>query len=308
MRILMKTRILLICSCIGLTGCSTVSSKRASIWVDMRSGEPVVYEALLRDLSGVDVVYLGEKHTLQRHHDVQQQMVEAMSRCGRPVVVGFEMIEKKDQPALDRYASSQLDFEGLAEAIQWSAQWSNYAQYKAIFETARQNRMVLIGLNAPRQIIRQIGRSGFESLDDSAREQLPEQMNFDDEMYRMHLRDVMQAMPSAMPERMNSMIQAQMTRDEMMAHTLVEYLQANAQRSVLALVICGSGHVNYGMGTARRVADRMPQLRSRIIVMSASGDIHAAGSVPQMRPFNESRTEMPVPIADYVYVTSPPRE
>ena len=44
-------------------------SHRCGLWIDLCSGEPVTEEELLGDLASVQVAYLGERHSVQRHHD-----------------------------------------------------------------------------------------------------------------------------------------------------------------------------------------------------------------------------------------------
>lgn len=297
-------RILLLMCAMVVSGCTSRLQQRHSIWVDGRSGEPVAYTELLQDLNRADVVYLGEKHTIQRHHDLQAAVVHALTQSDRPIVVGFEMLEKNDQPMLDRYWRGELDFEAFASEIQWHRQWGNYEDYRKIFETAKLNGAALLALNAPREVIRQIGRRGYDALNDSEKSQLPPAVDFESPAYHDHLKTVMQAMSHASPERVGFMIQAQMVRDETMAQIIVDSLKANAGKHCLAVVICGSGHVNYGMGTARKIFDKMPDLKTRIIVMSASGDIrteHPMQALPESdnKPLHES-----TPIADYLYVTT----
>ena len=40
------------------------SKMKCGIWVDAYRGEPIAYDHMLNDIAGVDVVYLGERHTI----------------------------------------------------------------------------------------------------------------------------------------------------------------------------------------------------------------------------------------------------
>ena len=52
------------------------------IWIDVYQGEPLRYEKLLEDLATAAVVYLGEFHTVQRHHAIQTQVLTDLARRG----------------------------------------------------------------------------------------------------------------------------------------------------------------------------------------------------------------------------------
>ena len=48
---------------------------RSTLWIDAYEGEPTPYGAVLDDLAQARVVYLGERHTLERHHATQAAIV-----------------------------------------------------------------------------------------------------------------------------------------------------------------------------------------------------------------------------------------
>ena len=93
-----------------------------------------------------------------------------------------------------------------------------------------------------------------------------------------------------------------------MASVLASFLLSAEGRGRTAVVVCGSGHVNYGLGTAARVRRRMPAVKERIVLFSESGDVELT---PQeraaARPINvshEQLRELGRPIADYLHAVS----
>ncbi len=124
---------LLQASCAGVPG-----GGRSGFWIDVYRGEPLTYEDMLDDLAESRVIYLGERHTLERHHAIQERIVTDLTQRGVPLVLGLEQMEAFNQAALDRYHQGEIDFDELAEQTEWVKRWSNYEQYRPILEVARQ--------------------------------------------------------------------------------------------------------------------------------------------------------------------------
>ncbi|MGE9290035.1 MAG: ChaN family lipoprotein, partial [Puniceicoccales bacterium] len=82
-----------------------VSRKSSPInfWIDLYRAEPVRFAEVIEDLAGVDIVYTGEIHTLDRHHYWQTRILTELiqTREGR-VVLALEQIEGFQQPLVDQ--------------------------------------------------------------------------------------------------------------------------------------------------------------------------------------------------------------
>ncbi|MDY0170407.1 MAG: ChaN family lipoprotein [Thermoguttaceae bacterium] len=283
---------------------------RCSMWVDSYRGEPVPYEAVVDDLAGVRVVYLGERHRLVRHHEMQARIIADLAARGRRLVVGLEQIEATRQPVVDRFNAGQLDFEQLAEATDWAKRWPNYQQYRPVLEAARKANAPLVALNAPAETIRQVARGGgVEQLDPELRRQLPREMMLDDEPYARLLGIYMHVHLAATPERLRPMVEAQIARDEHMADVLARFLQSPEGKDRMAVVVCGVGHVSYALGMPARVRRRLDDGSDRVVVFSESGDVQLTpGEQAVSRPItitHEQLRAMGRPIGDYLYLVTP---
>jgi uncharacterized iron-regulated protein len=281
---------------------------RCALWVDMYSGEPVLYGDLLGDLVDVEIVYLGEKHTLERHHRLQERILTDLA-SRKPAVLALEQLTVAQQPQVDRYNAGEIDFEELAEQIGWAETWPRYEQYRGLVETAHQLGASVIGLNAPRGIVRQVARQGLEGLEPEQREELPRHMQLDDPMYRRHMETVLSvhAHVAEHPGMIQTMFEAQVARDETMAQALVDYLASEEGEGRQAIVVTGSGHVEHAMGMPSRVRRRMPAVVDRIVVMSDSGDVQLSDA--EMMAANEEFSishadlrHLQRPLADYLHV------
>jgi uncharacterized iron-regulated protein len=302
-----------LCCLVVLLGSSTPAllaeddQRRPSLWVDLYHGEPLRYEEVLQDLAGVRVIYLGECHAVKRHHEIQQIILRDLARKGVPLVLALEQMEHVQQPQLDRFNAGEIDFKKLAEVTEWPARWGNYKQYEPLLKTARQFNIPILALNARSKTIRQIARQGgVAKLEPEARKELPKDLQLNDPLYEKFLNLQLMVHMTATAERLRPMREAQICRDEMMASVLCSFLKSERGKNRTAIVICGAGHVSYGLGTVSRVRRRLPDLKDRTILSSVSGDLELSPEEKAMaRAINithDQLREINRPIADYLHV------
>lgn len=283
--------------------------RRATLWIDLYQAEPVSYAQMIKDLAGVRVVYVGESHRVARHHETELQILRDLAASGRKLAVGLEQFDVGEQPALDRYNRGELDFNGLLAATRWATRWGNYLQYKPLLEAARAAGAPLVALNAPDELVHQVVRSGgVAKLTPELRKQLPAELMLHEPPYEKLLGWILPVHKAATPERLRPMIEAQIVRDEMMASALARYLASAAGEGRLALVVCGNGHVEYGLGIVSRVRRRIPGLEDRIVLLSDSGDTQlTAGEKAALREIeitHAQRRQLGLPAGDYLQATS----
>jgi uncharacterized iron-regulated protein len=276
-----------------LSACSTVPPKPAArapvpaeFWLDLARGEEVSEADVLTDLAGAGAIFVGEAHSIQRHHDVQLRLLQQLFARGVPLVLCLEQLEARDQPAVDRYNRRELDFDALVREIDWPKKWSNYGDYRPLCEFARAHRIPVRGLNAPADLIRTVSRGGgVARLTPEQRAGLPAEIVADDTVY----------------ERL-------MARDETMAANIVvaRRIDTAPDRLRTALVIVGAGHMRFGLGTAERVRRRDPGVVERLMIMTESGQLQLTSEqAAQARDVTISHAELRLigrPPADYIRV------
>jgi uncharacterized iron-regulated protein len=292
----------------GAGASADADSGRCSLWIDLYTGEPTSFTDILDDLHQVRVIYLGEGHTLERHHRIQADVVNGLADRGDTLVLGLEMLETYMQPEVDRYWKGEIPFDTLAARVNWSKRWGNYAQYREPMEAARRRGFPILALNARREVVHQVGMEGLEKLPAEDRAQLPAEIVFNQPMYEAQMNTVLQVHAKAMgmPGLLQTMYQAQVVRDETMANTLAEFLKSDAGRGRRAIVILGAGHCQQGMGTPSRVRRRIPGITDRIIVMSQSGDVELSEAERKLASGVEithaQLGHLQAPLADYLHV------
>lgn len=261
-----------------LAGCATAPRPHrpphpppasAALWIDLVRGEEVPDPEVLADLAGAGVIFVGEAHTVADHHAVQRQLLQSLYAREVPLTLGLEQLEARDQPALDRYLRGELDFDALAQGIDWPNKWRNYADYRPLCEFARLHRIPIRGLNAPAAVIRAVFRGGgVGALPPELRAQLPAEIRLDDPDYERLMRLELAVHAAADATTLRPMFEAQVARDEAMAAQIVAARAAGAGPPRTVFAVMGAGHMRYGLGTAARVRRRDPTIVERLVLVT----------------------------------------
>jgi hypothetical protein len=96
--------------------------------------QSVSFDELMNDLSGVQVIYIGEMHTDPIHHEIQVKIIKEIYKARPRVAIGLEMVDHTYQPILDRWSEGELDQQNFLEKVHWYANWRfDFELYQNIF-------------------------------------------------------------------------------------------------------------------------------------------------------------------------------
>ena len=204
---------------------------------DLNRLEVTTLEEMIEDLSGVQAVFIGETHEQASHHAAQLQVIRALHEGGVPVSIALEMFRQDGQADLDRWRGGELEEDEFREIF--ARHWSYWPVYREIFLYARDNRIPLVGLNIPRQLVKQVARSGFSSLNAEQRRDLPLSYCDVSPRYRAFMSRTLQGHPLE-GTAFENFCEAQILWDASMAVKLEHYLLENPGRTVV--VLAGNGH------------------------------------------------------------------
>lgn len=204
---------------------------------DLNRLQETTLEEMITDLSAVQVVFIGEIHDQASHHSAQLQVIKALSEAGVPVSIALEMFRQDGQADLDRWRDGELEENEFREIF--DRHWSYWPIYREIFLYARDNRIPLVGLNIPRQLVKQVARSGFNSLSAEQRKDLPLSYCDVSPRYRAFMSRTLQGHPLE-GTAFENFCEAQILWDASMAVNLESYLLENPDRTVV--VLAGNGH------------------------------------------------------------------
>jgi uncharacterized iron-regulated protein len=248
---------------------------------DTRTGELIDTVELARRLKDVRVLFIGEAHTNGEFHRVQLNVIKALRVAGRKPIIGLEMFPWGPQPALDRWSRGELDEARFLDESRWYDVWSHhYGHYRDIFRYARDQRLKLVGLNAPRDVVRTVRSKGFEALPPETRGRFPPNIDLSNTEHRTLVRayfdddDPLHAKMS--DEALEGIYRAQVTWDAAMGWQAGQALTDPADPREIVVVLIGVGHVAYDLGAARQLASGFKGGIASLIPVTVPKRINAA--------------------------------
>jgi len=283
---------------------STAASECRPFVLDLLVGEPVPVEEMLEDLSTVRLVYIGEIHTIARHHEFQAEIIAKLAEKGIKLALGMEMFSEGQQPVLDNWQQGKDGVDSLIGEL-GKGHWTNLRDYEKVLVQARALKVPIVGLNASDELVRKVAREGVEALNAEERRLVPEGTDQINPSYDRLLRMRLRVHRAFHEKSLDRIVLAHALRDEIMARAVARFLDSPGGKDRVMVVIAGSGHLNYGFGVPERV-ERLAKLPYRIMLPTESGELTLSEE--------EKRQSMPVhishedlrfiraPIADYLHV------
>ncbi|MGO9116987.1 MAG: ChaN family lipoprotein [Desulfomonilaceae bacterium] len=272
--------------------------------IDVLMGEPVEMETMLDDLADTKIIYLGEVHTIARHHKLQAEVLNRLKGRGLKLALGMEMFSTQQQAVLDRWVSGKQSINDLIREL-GKEHWTNLKDYESVLTTARDLGIRVVGLNAPDDLVHKIAREGLAGLSPKEKASLPEDLEQIDPLNGRLLRLRLRVHKAFEAKSLDNIVLAQALRDATMARAVVEFLSSPKGKDAVMVVIAGSGHINYGFGIPERVKRRL-DLPFRIILASESGElVLSEQEMRQMAPAHLTHKDLEFiqkPIADYLHV------
>ncbi len=309
---------------VALAGCTSLGNAIASMAeptpvVGSRIVAPaavadVTHAQMVERLSRADVVFFGEQHDDSETHRAEAELLEAIGRTGRPVVLSLEMFERDVQGVVDDYLAGRIDEKDF---LARSRPWDRYAtDYRRMVEHAKERRWSVVAANVPRSLASAVGRKGLAALDTLTPKERTYAANDNvcpKDDYRARFLESMQShspgapsmaaapvpaappvarpvtppaasgasasggLPPAMAERFYL---AQCVKDETMAEAIVNARLA-APRNALVVHYDGAFHSDYSQGTVSRVKRRQPGWTLSVVTAIPVADPAVAPIAPQ---------------------------
>ncbi|HCZ9279181.1 TPA: ChaN family lipoprotein [Vibrio alginolyticus] len=261
-----------------LTGCSSythtnshATSAEVTSFYDYQlytpSGEHIALSKLPIELQQADVILIGEWHTHAGIHRFQTDMLKQLTSYDRSLALSMEQFTRDKQPVVDAYLRGEI---GEQYLMKQANAWPNYeSDYRPLVEFAKQKNLPVIAANAPKSIVRCIGRQGLDyinKLDDDQRMFIAQAINTGSSPYKEKF---MASMHHGKPEQTEKQFAAQVTWDETMAESIVSYLDDNPGAQIVH--VAGKFHTEQGLGTAASILSRNPSLKVVVISPTDNG-------------------------------------
>ncbi len=233
-----------------------------------QSGQVVSFGEMIKEMKDSRFIYVGETHDSLPMHDIQFKIAEALYQQNHKLAVGLEMFDVEWQKPLNKWSLGLLTQEEFLDNSQWYVNWNfNFNYYEKIFTLAKENKVPMYALNAPRKIIRKIRILGWESLTDEEKKYVPKP-DLSNKDHRQLMQTIFEDME--MPEAMKghgdimyrAIYRAQSAWDEVMAANTLRAANIEEKR---ILVLAGSGHLIYNLGINRRAFEKQPSPYKTVI-------------------------------------------
>jgi uncharacterized iron-regulated protein len=236
-----------------------------------------------RRLAAAEVVFVGEEHTNAEAHAVQLAVLRAIADSGRPVTVALEMLPWTQQAALDEWVAGRLTEDEFLARSGWYASWGHHWNYyREIFAFARDRRLPMVGVNAPRDLVRRIRAEGFGAITGADVARFPPAIAPATDEYRQLFTasfgsgDALHTAPAAL----EGLLRAQLAWDAAMGWNARQALRADPRPGAVVVVLLGTGHVAYGLGAERQArADAALRTASVVPVTAGPGPARVQASL-----------------------------
>lgn len=272
--------------------------------IDVLMGEPVPSQMMLDDLATVRMVFVGEFHTVKRHHRVQADILRGLSDRNKKLALGMEMFNIDQQPILDRWQAGGAGFGKLLELLGLD-RWTNLHDYAPLIMLCRDKGIPIVALNAPDSLVKAVARKGIDGLEAKQLARIPKDVTDIDPLYDRLLRMRLRVHRAFEGKTLDNIVLAQALRDSIMARAAISFLESPRGSGRSMVVVAGAGHMNYGFGVPERVR-RHSKHKIRIVLPTESGQLKLSEEERrQALPVtitHEDLTFIRRPIADYLHL------
>ena len=273
--------------------------------------QSISFNHLMDTISDHDVIYLSEKHDNPMHHAIQQRIIQNLIERKKSPILGFEFFSMDDTPLLLNFADSgkaahSLKMEKAIEKqirtkLDWDSQSDTmWAYYYDLLKLARENHLLISGLDLSGSQKRRITRKGLEGLSNIEKKLVFSSL-FSNAPYEAYMKSMFKSVHCGMGnDRMTSRLyDTWLSRNDKMALSISQLYEKEHQGPIV--VIIGRGHTEYGLGVMDRVTALNPDI-SQINIALTEITIDSSDLGEYLQPLELEGFE-PVPPADFLWFT-----
>ncbi|MEE8304761.1 MAG: ChaN family lipoprotein [Candidatus Tectomicrobia bacterium] len=242
--------------------------------IDMRTQRVVSFATLVNAVAHATVVAVGEEHHHPGIQAFELRLLRALAQQ-RPhhLALSMEFLERDQQSTVDAYLAKAIDQETFQKRLKVSSSFMQH--YFPLVRYARQARLPIVAMNAPRRIARQVAKHGLlktlEGLSVTDRAYIPAALAAISERYRTYFLKAVADYHPLTDDQAERFVEASHLKDATMATALTAFLAQHPDFTVLA--IAGRFHFDYGIAIpALLQQDRRNVVIQRITTMAVDPD------------------------------------
>ncbi|MEH6453647.1 MAG: ChaN family lipoprotein [Psychromonas sp.] len=257
--------LMMLSSCSNSNSTSTYLPETPTTYYDYSllspQNEPMDLQTFISDNLDADIILVGEWHSHSAIHRFQSDLFRAMFNNNPNIALSMEQFSRNKQAVVDQYLAAEI---GEQTLIKEADAWFNYvSDYRALVEFSKAQQLDVIASNAPKKVVSCIGKEGLQyldKLDGNERAWVAQNISTEDSAYK---KQFLASMHHGTEVQNLKHFAAQVTWDETMAESMVQYLDENPNKRILH--IAGKFHVENGLGIAASIKVRSPDLKVVII-------------------------------------------
>lgn len=231
--------------------------------IHLESGKVLPFEELIDQLKTKQLVFIGEVHNNPDHHLMEVQLLQALTAKQGFKTVAMEFFEHPQQPVLERYLRGSSTEGEFLEEVNWRKTWGfDYHFYRPLVEEAKECGGEIVAINAPRDVIKKVARSGLESLSPEDRGQLASEIDLTDGRHREFVRDAYAEHSRGELDDFEHFYQAQCAWEDTMAENIARSLEKGKK----VIVFAGNGHIMEKFGIPDRTVKRAPVPMATVVL------------------------------------------
>lgn len=243
-----------------------VAQKKPAYILYNAKGKKCSYKKMIKKVQVKDIIMIGEFHNNPIAHWMELEITKDCKQT-RNLVLGAEMFEQDNQPALDLYLQGNISAKGLDSMARL---WKNYTtDYAPLVNFAKENHIPFVATNVPRRYASMVAKGGFEALDTlSATEKTwmaPLPVAYDAEL--PGYKNMLNMMPGHSGANLPK---AQAIKDATMAYFILKYYTPGS----LFIHYNGSYHSQNHEGIVWYLKKNKPELKIATITTVSQKDIH----------------------------------
>ncbi len=230
--------------------------------VSTKTGRMVDFNALMKDISSHDVIYLSEKHDNPEHHNIQQRIIHGLIEKRIQPILGFEFFSMDDTPDLLNFIDSgradhSEKIEKIIEAelrsrLGWESQSDKiWKYYFDLLTIAKQKNIQVAGIDLPATLKKRITRKGIDHIS-PIEKQMVFSTHLSDRAYQEYMFSIFKSVHCGMgnEQMLSNLYDTWRARNDKMALSITQLVKHGNGPVV---IIIGGGHTEYGLGVISRV-------------------------------------------------------
>lgn len=237
--------------------------------VHLATGKVLSFDDLIERVASNQLIFIGEVHDNAEHHLIEVQILHALMIRHGLDTVAMEFFQVPQQATVNKYIEEHITEQEFLHELNWKDTWGfQFHFYRPLMMLIREREGKVLAINAPRDVVRKVARSGLDSLAPSERDQLASHIDLTNDRHRAFVLKAYKRHDHPDLKRFDHFYQAQCVWEDTIAENLADHLKTHDEKVV---VFAGNGHIVNRFGIPERTYTRRPVSMATIMLYPLTG-------------------------------------